>query len=239
MTTATIGKRLAMAAVLAAAPLAAVLAAESKEEVKGDRIFNGKDLTGWKTKQSKNKSNWVVGAAKLDPNDAKKLVVAKDGRELVNAQGRGVDIYSEYIHGDAIIRVEVMVPKGSNSGIYVHGEYEIQVLDSFGKDKNPGAGDMGAIYSAQPPKNPKFKAPGEWSQFEIHWQAPKFDDKGAKTANAKFVKVILNGQVIHENVEMKGPTPGGVTGKEHAQGPLMFQGDHGPVSYRNIIIQKL
>jgi hypothetical protein len=57
-----------------------------------------------------------------------------------------------------------------------------------------------------------------------------------KVTNARFVKVTLNDVVLHENVEMKGPTPSGVTGKEAAEGPLMFQGDHGPVAYRNIKI---
>ena len=70
----------------------------------------------------------------------------------------------------------------------------------------------------------------------IDFQAPRFDATGKKIANAKFIKVELNGQVLHEHVEMKGPTPAGVSGKESAKGPLMFQGDHGPVAYRNIKI---
>jgi hypothetical protein len=80
------------------------------------------------------------------------------------------------------------------------------------------------------------KPPGEWQKFVIDFRAPKFDESGKKIANARFVKVELNGQVLHENVEMKGPTPSGVTGKEAPEGPLMFQGDHGPVAYRNIRI---
>ena len=67
-------------------------------------------------------------------------------------------------------------------------------------------------------------------------QAPKFDKDGKKVANAKLIKVELNGKVIQENVEMKGPTPAGVTGKEAAEGPVMFQGDHGAVSFRNVKI---
>jgi hypothetical protein len=98
---------------------------------------------------------------------------------------------------------------------------------------------MGAIYGAQPPQKPKYKAPGQWNTYEIHWQAPTFDAAGKKTGNAKFLKVILNGVTIHENVEMRGPTPAGVDGKEKAQGPLMFQGNHGPVSFRNIKIAPL
>ena len=78
---------------------------------------------------------------------------------------------------------------------------------------------------------------GEWQKYVIiDFRARKFEAQGKKTANARFVRVTLNDQVIHENVEMKGPTPAGVTGKEAPQGGLMFQGDHGPVAYRNIRI---
>lgn len=200
--------------------------------------FNGKDLSGWKLKGAEAKSKWKVGKASLDAADNKKLAVAEGTGELINSQGAGVDIYSEAKHGDAVIEVELMVPKGSNSGVYVMGEYEVQVLDSFGKEKM-GNGDIGALYGAAPPKSNASKAPGEWQKFVIDFRAPKFDADGKKTANAKFVKIELNGQLIQENVEMKGPTPAGVTGKEHAEGPLMFQGDHGPVAFRNIRIAPL
>ena len=196
--------------------------------------FNGKDLTGWKLKGAAEKSKWKVGKASLDPAAQNKLAVA-DGQELVNAQGGGVDLYSEAKHGDAVIEVELMVPKGSNSGVYVMGEYEVQVLDSFGKEKL-GTGDIGALYGAAPPRVNASKPPGEWQKLTIDFRAPKFGADGKKTANAKFVKIELNGQVIQEDVEMKGPTPAGVTGKEAAEGPLMFQGDHGPVAFRGIKI---
>ncbi len=128
-----------------------------------------------------------------------------------------------------------MVPKGANSGIYVMGEYEVQVLDSYGRAKL-GGGDMGAIYGAQPPKVNACKKPGEWQKYVIDFQAPRFDENGNKTANARFIRVKLNGRLLHENVEMKRHTPAGVTGREHPVGPIMFQGDHGPVAYRNIKI---
>lgn len=204
--------------------------------------FSGKDLSGWKPKaEGKTQSKWRVGSAKPDAANPKKFTVS-DGADLVNdtdGHGKSLDLYSETLHGDAVITLEVMVPKESNSGIYVMGEYEVQVLDSFGRDSNPGPGDMGAIYGAQPPKNPRYRAPGEWNTYEIRWQAPKFDASGKKTANARFLKVVLNGSVIHENLEMPGPTPGGVDGKEKTKGPLMFQGNHGPVAYRNIRIAPL
>jgi hypothetical protein len=199
--------------------------------------FNGKDLSGWRLKgDNKEKSKWRVGKASLDPANPSRFVVASGGDEMVNAEGGGVDIYSEFKHGDAVIEVELMVPKGSNSGVYVMGEYEVQVLDSFGK-KDVSNSDIGALYGAAPPKVNASKAPGEWQKFEIDFRAPRFDESGKKAANAKFVKITLNGQVIQEDVEMKGPTPSGITGKESPTGPIMFQGDHGPVSYRNIKVK--
>jgi hypothetical protein len=200
--------------------------------------FNGKNLEGWTTKAPKEKSKWTVGVAKLDDKDPTKLVVSPasspDKAELINAQGGGVDLYTTDKFGDCTITLELMVPKGSNSGVYVMGEYEVQVLDSYGKEK-VGPGDIGGLYGAAAPKRNAAKKPGEWQTFEIVFEAPKFEgDK--KVKNAKFVKVVLNGETIHENVEMKGPTPSGVTGKEASTGPLMFQGDHGAVAYRNIKI---
>lgn len=221
----------------------ALVASFSPAYAQDIKPFNGKNLDGWTGRTGSGEANlWLVGSAKLDPADPKKFIVDPKGKELINnspAHGKSQDFYSKELHGDALITLEVMVPEGSNSGVYVMGEYEVQVLDSYGKDANPGAGDMGAIYGAQPPKNPKYKKPGEWSKYEIYWQAPKFNAQGEKIQNAKFLKIILNGVVIHENVEMKGPTPGGVDGKEKAKGPLMFQGNHGSVSYRNIVIKPL
>ena len=200
--------------------------------------FNGKDLTGWKAKGPEAKNKWKVGKASLDPANPVQIVCAEGGNEMVNVvakHGEGLDFYCEQKWGSGTIEIEVMVPKGSNSGIYVMGEYEVQVLDSFGKE-NPGPGDMGGIYGASAPKLNASKAPGEWQKYVIEYEAPKFDADGKKTANMKFIKVTLNDKVIHENVEMKGVTGGALTGKEAATGPLMFQGNHGPVAYRNIKI---
>lgn len=206
------------------------------------RPFNGRNLDGWVAKSRPQGENlWKAAAAQLDPTEPGRFAT-KGGRDLVNdapRYGASWDLYSTAVYGDQKIELEVMVPKGSNSGIYVMGEYEVQVLDSFGRDANPGPGDMGAIYGARPPRSPKYLAPGEWNRYEIQFRAPRFDASGKKTANARFVKVVLNGQVIHEDVEMSGPTPGGVDGREKPAGPIMFQGDHGPVAYRNLRISRL
>jgi len=200
-------------------------------------LFNGKDLTGWKEKGDHSKSKWAVGTATMDPDNTRTLKITPGGNQLING-GHGVDLFSERWFGDAVIELELMVPKDSNSGIYVMGEYEIQILDSFGKTKL-GMGDMGAIYGAAVPRANACKPPGEWQKYVIEYRAPKFDQAGKKIANAKIVKVMLNGKVIQENAELRGPTPGGVTGREAASGPLMFQGNHGPVAFRNITIKEM
>ena len=223
---------------LTAAVLAApVLAADPKPI----EPCNGKALKGWKLKgDDEKKSQWRAAVVMVGDQAPAEFVTPKvpgdTPMQLVNMKAGGVDVFTEEKFGDCIIELEFMVPKGSNSGIYVMGEYEVQVLDSHGKaDDKLTEGDLGAIYSAAKPKKNLAKKPGEWQSFVIEFRAPKFDgDK--KTAPAKFVKVTLNGEVLHENVEMKGPTPGGLTGKEAATGPLMFQGDHGPVAFRNIKI---
>ena len=157
-------------------------------------------------------------------------------RELANMKSGGTDIYTEAKYTDVLVEVEFMIPKGSNSGVYLMGEYEVQIIDSFGKpDDQLKPGDMGGIYTAAAPKKNACKKPGEWQKFVIDFQAPKFDgDK--KTSNGKFIKVTFNDVVIHENVEVTKSTGGGLTGKEVASGPLMFQGDHGPVAFRNVKI---
>jgi len=204
-------------------------------------LFNGKDLDNWQVKGDKEKSKWAAGTAKMSPDDPKLLADIGSHGEMLNLareHGDSIDIYTKEKFGDCRIELQLMVPKGSNSGIYVMGEYEIQVLDSYGKQKM-GQGDMGAIYGAAPPPVNACKKPGEWQKYIVEFQAPKFDSDGKKTENAKFLKVELNSRLLHENLEMPGPTPGGVTGKEEPIGPLMFQGNHGPVAYRNIILKPI
>lgn len=220
-----------MSKMLAAALLAVVSGASQ------DHPFNGRDLSGWRFKGPADRNKWTVGAAALDPADPHKLAVT-EGSDLVNKESGGVDAYTEGTWGDCVLEIEVLVPKASHSGIYLMGEYEVQVLDSFGKEK-VGTGDMGGIYAAAAPRVNASRPPGEWQKFVIDFRAPKFDAGGKRTSPATFVKVELNGQLIHENLEMKAPTPGGLTGKEAARGPILLQGDHGAVAYRNIRVKPL
>ncbi len=208
--------------------------------------FNGKDLLDWsfKPKDSKDKRpikpKWVVGKPSLASNPGALAAEAGEGAmvNLVSGHGQSLDIYSNATFGSSRVEVDLMVAKGANSGVYLMGEYEVQVLDSYGKEAL-GNGDMGAVYGAAPPSLNACKKPGEWQTYVFEYEAPKFDADGKKIANFKLLKVELNGQVLHENLELEGPTPSGVTGKEAAEGPIMFQGDHGPVAYRNIKITPL
>jgi hypothetical protein len=219
-----------------AAGAALALAADEKKAEPGKPVvlFNGKDVTSWKVKGKEGPMKWVVGYASMDEKSPNKLVVADKGTgepQLINPLHSG-DLHTEQKFGDGTFEVEFMIPKGSNSGVYVMGEYEVQILDSFGKEK-VGPGDMGGLYGNFAPKVNACKKPGEWQKFVIEYQTPKFEN-GKKVSNVKFIKVVLNDQVIHENAELKGPTGGALTGKESESAPLMFQGDHGPVAFRNI-----
>ncbi|GGB97642.1 3-keto-disaccharide hydrolase [Dyadobacter sediminis] len=155
-------------------------------------------------------------------------------------------LFTRMQHGDIELEFDFAVAKQSNSGVYLQGRYEVQIFDSWGV-ATPAFYDCGGIYQrwnesrvskkgfeGKVPAQNACKAPGTWQHFKIVFQSPRFDKKGQKTANAKFIKVQLNDVVIHENVEVTGPTRSAAFEDERPTGPLMFQGDHGPVAIRNI-----
>ncbi len=132
------------------------------------------------------------------------------------------------------------------------GRYEIQILDSWGKEQI-GDHDCGAIYQRWDPKRGKGKEgyeghapgvnasrkPGDWQTYDVIFRAPRFNKAGEKIRNAQFVKVVHNGIVIHKNVLLTGPTRASIFNEEKATGLIMLQGDHGPVAYRNIRFRTL
>ena len=108
------------------------------------------------------------------------------------------------------------------------------------KDTELKYGDCGGIYNTAPPRTNACKAPGEWQTYDVVFRAPRFDAAGKKTANARFVKVVLNGEVIHEDVAVEYPTGSAWRQKkETPTGPLLLQGDHGSVAFRNVRIRPL
>lgn len=168
---------------------------------------------------------------------------------LVNTpdeQTHGQDLLTLIQHSDADVEFDYMIAKGSNSGVYLQGRYEIQLLDSWGVTR-PRYGDNGGIYErwddargkgnegyqGYAPRQNVSMAPGLWQHFKIAFQAPRFNAAGVKTENARILRIELNGVTIHENVELLGPTRGSL-GEEVAAGPLRIQGDHGAVAFKNL-----
>ena len=213
-----------------------------------DLSSNAKAREGWQ----KLTDDWAVaGNAALDPANPKKLVAEPGDSVLVNTpKGKAPDLISKQKFADAEVHVDFMIPKGSNSGVKLMGLYEIQIFDSHGKKDLTGA-DCGGIYpraeeqpkyhhidKGTPPRGNAAKAPGEWQTLDIVFRAPRFDAEGKKTASARFVKVVLNGEVIHEDVEVEYPTGSAWRLKKEAPtGPLLLQGDHGSVAFRNVRIR--
>ncbi|CDF78718.1 putative multi-domain protein [Formosa agariphila KMM 3901] len=189
----------------------------------------------------------------VDSKNQQEIKYTKGGNVFVNGViGKTNHLVSKESFGDVELHVEFLIPKGSNSGIYLQSRYEIQIFDSYGK-ANVEYSDCGAIYQrwdeskakgqkgyeGMPPRVNATLPLGEWQSYDIIFRAPRFDKTGKKIKNALFEKVILNGIVIHENKEVTGATREGVEGEELAFSPLLLQGDHGRVAYRNLRIRSL
>ena len=146
--------------------------------------------------------------------------------------------------GDVRIHLEFRTPlmpeaRGQargNSGVYVQGRYEVQVLDSFGLE--PMDNGCGAVYRIATPRVNASLPPLQWQTYEIIFRAPRFDSNGSKTANA-IITVRHNGEVIHLNRELPRLTPGGVSNEESERGPLLLQDHRDSVQYRNIWVVAL
>jgi hypothetical protein len=197
--------------------------------------------------------DWIVGGdAEAQPKHPK-LLAARPGRgTLVNGKtGKTRNLLTSRDFGDLEAHFEFLVPKGSNSGVKFEGFYEIQIADSFGV-ASPTASHCGGIYpraemlpkyhhidEGTPPLVNAARPPGEWQSLDVIFRAPRFGRDGKKVENARFDKVVLNGQMIHENVAVKSPTGHVWRQPEVAQGPILLQGDHGPVAFRNIRVRPL
>jgi len=172
-------------------------------------LFNGTDLKGWKLRNADGKKSWGV----------------QNGM-LVNIPGdHGNDLITEEKFRDFVIRYEYMVPAKSNSGLYLRGRHEIQIYED-GDLKKPEMGSNGGLYSIAPASDLVSRPAGQW-------QSAQATIKGNK------VSVILNGVKIHDNVEANKATGGELDQNIDQPGPIMLQGDHGAVAFRNIRIKAL
>jgi len=197
--------------------------------------------------------NWRLAAAVRNSIDDASLKTLKGTGVLYDDFSKsiqykeGVNLFTKLEHGDFFLSLDFLIPRGSNSGIYFQGRYEIQLFDSW-LVKKPRTTDCGSIYErwddakpdgskgfeGHPPRVNASLAPNEWQHLDVEFQAPRFDAAGKKIAPARFVKVMLNGIIIHENVVIFGPTRSAAFTDEAPKGPLVIQGDHGPVAFRNI-----
>ncbi len=186
-------------------------------------LFDGKDLSGWR-----NSDNWKV----------------EDGCAV---SGKGM-ITTKEEFGDAQLHIEWSAPtpaKGSgqgrgNSGVFLMGRYELQVLDSFENDTYFD-GQAGAIYKQTPPMVNVMRAPGEWNVYDVFWTCPRFNEDGSLKSPA-YITATHNGVLILNHFELKGDTPFNRPPRYEAhppKGPISLQ-DHGnPVRFRNIWIREL
>ena len=166
-------------------------------------LFNGVDLAGWVPRHASQPNRWKV----------------EDGT-LVN-EDSGSDLVTEATFRDFQLHVEVMVPQGSNSGIYLRGRYEVQVQDDHGKE--PHARGMGGIYGQVTPVENAARPAGEWQSFDI-------------TLSGRTVTVVLNGKTVIDRQEIPGITGGALDSREAEPGPIFLQGDHGRILYRNLVL---
>lgn len=206
-------------------------------------------LAAWKSPHG----DWTTASAvRLEANDPRRFTWDTGVGILVNGRaGKTNNLVTCQDFGDVELHLEFAVPKGSNSGVKFAGVYEIQLFDSWGK-KEVTASDCGGIYPRAelepryhhidkgiPPLCNACQPPGQWQTLYVAFQMPRFNSRGEKIAHARFIRVALNGTVIHHDVRLRWPTGHAWRLAEKERGPLLLQADHGPVAFRNVRIRPL
>jgi hypothetical protein len=176
------------------------------------QLLNNKDLSGWRMVEKNKANGWSVNNGVLINNP-----VQKEGEKPLQYG----NLRTEKEFEDFNLKLEVNVPAHSNSGVYLRGRHEIQVSDSYGLPLD--SHNMGALYSRLTPIVNAEKPAGEWQSLDL-------------TLCDRHLTVILNGKLIIDNQPVYGPTGGALTSDVFAPGPIYLQGDHGKVSYRNLIL---
>jgi type 1 glutamine amidotransferase len=180
---------------------------EKKEGFKP--LFDGTDLEGWHFRHADGTKSWTV----------------QNGMLVNVPQPHGNDLVSDKKFRDFVVRYEYMIPKGANSGFYLRGRYEIQILDDLDK-KAASAGGNGAIYNTKAPSEFVSRKPGEWQSVQASIVGNK-------------ISVILNGVKVQDNVEVTKATGSELDENLDQPGSIFLQGDHGIVAFRNIRIKTL
>lgn len=163
-------------------------------------LFDGSNMNEW---HATGKNQWKVESG------------------LLRSPHSGSNIVTNRVFNDFKLHIEFRYPKESNSGVYLRGRYEIQIIDS--DDEEPSDVLLGGVYGFLTPSEMVAKSPGEWQIFDI-------------TLIGRMVTIVANGKMIICNQAIPGITGGAIDSDEGAPGPILLQGDHGPIDFRNIII---
>ena len=220
-------------------------------------LLDGKDLQGWHSQagwrgDEKRLTEWFTTSDVTWSRIYTPMALTAKrtgGPIIINGDNSHTsNLITDKKFGDMELYLEFMVAKGSNSGVYLHGLYEVQVFDSYAVNNPLTTGDAGAIYErwdngrgygGSAPLLNASRPPGEWQFYHIWFRGPRFDSTGHKTENARFIRVVYNGLVVQNNFEIDGPTRSALEIPEAAINPIMLQGDHGPVAFRNIYVKPL
>jgi hypothetical protein len=214
-------------------------------------LLNGKDLSGWHREGPETNEWFTARSVYWESVEAptRLFAVPAPGDRIVNGKtGKTSHLATDEKFGDVELYAEFLIPKKGNSGIYLQSLYEVQIFDSYGVDRPLYWEDCGAIptrgkkeggFAGSPPMRNACRRPGEWQSYQIWFRSPRFDARGAKVENARFLRVLQNGLLIQEDVDVDGPTLGHLDIPEAPKNPLMLQGDHGGVVYRNIYVRPL
>ncbi len=178
-------------------------------------LFNGKNLDGWKLTNPNNVNGWIAEGGVL----VNRPTQPKGQGHISYGNLRTIDEFEDFR-----LTFEVNVPEKSNSGIYLRGIYELQILDSYGKPLNPH--NMGAIYSRITPSVSAEKPAGQWQSLDV-------------TLLDRYVTVVLNGKTVIDNEPLLGCTGGALQSDPMKPGPLYLQGNHGAASFRNIVLRPI
>jgi hypothetical protein len=207
---------------------------ETPKDAPSDAIvlFDGVDIEREWTNGDGGKPEWIV---------ADGCVTVKKGTGIIKTK-RVFEDYQLHIEWRTPAEVVGESQGRGNSGVFMQGIYEVQVLDNF-NNRTYRNGQAGSIYKQHPPLVNACKAPGVWQTYDIIYTAPRFNDDGITYFTPPTITVLHNGVVVQNNVKMRGPTEYiGVpeyTVKKHGPGSIVLQ-DHGnPVSFRNIWIREL
>jgi hypothetical protein len=206
-------------------------------------LLNGRDLGGWHPEGA---SEWFTARSvvwKRVFSPLKLAAKAAPGDRIVNGKdGKTAHLITDQKFGSFELYLEFLLAKGSNSGVFLHGLYEVQIFDSYGYSGPLTVGDCGGVYETEagggsPPAVNAARPPGEWQSLRIWFQAPKVDAAGKITQRPRILRVMLNELPVQENVTLPGPTVSHMNHPEAPRNPIMLQGDHGPVAFRNIYIK--